>query len=108
MLLPFIGALGAYLSKRAGGARSTIVISGIFPALAFFVILLLTMPFTAFLEHGLDAAARSVFDSLICEPFGRLGVVAGWVLMPGACLMLGAQAYLFTSRKLTQRGVAGN
>ena len=108
LLLPFVGALGAYLSDRAGGTKRAVVISGIFPAFAFFVVLLLVIPFMGILEHGLDAGARSVFDSLTCEPFGRLGVVAGWVLVPGTCLWIGVQACLFFSRRLTPPGVATN
>lgn len=107
MLLPFVGALGAYLSGRAGGTRLAMIVSGIFPALAFFVVLLLVLPYIGFLEHGLEANVRSVFDNLINEPFGRLGVVAGWVLVPGACLLIGVQAYLLISRRLAQRGLAG-
>lgn len=106
ILLPFVGALGAYLSSRAGGTRRAVIVSGIFPALAFFVVLLLVLPFMGFLEHGLEANARSVFDNLINEPFGRLGVVAGWVLVPGFCLLIGVQAYLLISRRLISGGVA--
>lgn len=103
MLLPFVGALGAYLSSRAGGTRPAIITSGIFPALAIFVVLLLVLPYLGFLEHRLEANARFVFDNLINEPFGRLGVVAGWVLVPGVSLMIGVQAYLLISRQLNQR-----
>ena len=100
ILLPFVGALGAYLSSRAGGTRRAMIVSGMFPALAFFVVLLLVLPFTGLLEHGLEANARSVFDNLTNEPFGRLGVVAGWVLVPGACLFIGAWAYLLIQKQL--------
>lgn len=102
MLLPFVGALGAYLSSRAGGTRPTTIVAGIFPALALFAVLLLVLPFMGFLEHGLAVNARSVFHSLTDEPFGRLGVMAGWVLVPGFSLMIGVQAYLLISRRLTQ------
>lgn len=106
MMLPFVGALGAYLSRRAGGTRSAIVVSGIFPALAFCAVLLLVLPFMEFLEHGLETNARAVFHSWTSEPFGRVAVVAGWVLVPGACLLIGVQAYLLISRGLAQRGGA--
>jgi hypothetical protein len=106
MLLPFVGALGAYLSSRAGGTRRVIIVSGIFPALAFFVVLLLVLPFMGFLEHGLEVNARSVFHSLTDEPFGRLGVMAGWVLVPAVSLMIGVQAYLLISRRPSQRSIA--
>jgi hypothetical protein len=102
LLLPFVGALGAYLSNRAGGTKRAALISGIFPAFAFFAVLLLVIPFMGILEHGLDAGAGSVFDSLTGEPFGRLGVVAGWVLVPGTCLWIGVQTCLFISRRLTR------
>lgn len=108
ILLPFVGALGAYLSSRAGGTRSAAVLSGIFPALAFFVVLLFVIPFTGILEHGLEANARSVFENLINEPFGKLGVVVGWALVPGVSLLIGVQTYLLVSQKLTQRGIASN
>ena len=106
MLLPFVGALGAYLSSRAGGTRRAAIVCGVFPALAFFAILLLVMPYMEILEHRLEPSARSVFHSLTSEPFGRLAVIAGWVLVPGACLLIGVQAYLLISRRLAQRGVA--
>ena len=108
MLLPFVGALGAYLSSRAGGTRPAIIVSGIFPALAISGVLLLVLPYMGFLEHGLEANARSVFGNLINEPLGRLGVVAGWVLVPGFCLLIGVQAYLLISRRLSRRGIAGH
>ena len=108
MLLPFVGALGAYLSSRAGGSRAAIVVSGVFPALAFFTILLVVIPYVEILEHGLEPNVRSIFQSWTGEPFGRLGVIAGWAVVPGACLFIGVQAYLLVSKRLAQRGVAGH
>jgi len=93
MLLPLVGALGGYLSRRAGGTRHTIITSGTFPALAFGAVLFVVLPFMGFLEHGLEAGARSLFHTWTTEPFGVLGVVAGWVIVPGACLLIGALAY---------------
>ncbi len=106
MMLPFVGGLGAYLSRRAGGTRSTVIISGTFPALAFFIALLFVLPFMGFLEHGLEANARSVFETLTNEPFGRLGVVTVWVLVPGACLFVGVLICLLILRQLTPRDIA--
>ena len=106
IMLPFVGALGAYLSRRAGGTDSTVIISGLFPALAFFIALLFVLPFMGFLEHGLEANARSAFQTLTNEPFGRLGVLAGWVLVPGACLFIGVLLCLLILRRLNPRDVA--
>jgi hypothetical protein len=103
MMLPFVGAFGAFLSSRAGGTRPAIIVSGVFPALTFFVVLLIGLPFMEFLEHGVEPNARSVFDNLLNEPFGRLGVVAGWVLVPGACLLIGVQTYLHLARRVASR-----
>jgi hypothetical protein len=93
ILLPLVGALGAYLSSRAGGTRQAIITSGIFPALAFAAVLLFCIPFMGLLEHGLERGARPLFHSWSTEPFGALGVVAGWVLVPGVSLLIGVLAY---------------
>ncbi|HKW64123.1 MAG TPA: hypothetical protein VJN89_16345 [Candidatus Acidoferrum sp.] len=108
IMLPFVGALGAYLSRRAGGSREAIIVSGTFPALAFFTILLLVIPYVEILEHGLEPSARSVFHSLTSAPFGHLGVIAGWALVPGVCLLIGVLAYLFVSKRLSQRSIASH
>src|SRR5256885_4920337 len=39
--LPFLGALGAYISSRAGGSRGTALLASIFPALALTLTFLL-------------------------------------------------------------------
>ena len=100
LLLPFVGALGAHLSKRAGGTRRAVILSGVFPALAFSAALLVVIPFAGILEHGLSGDARSFFHSWTAEPFGALGVIAGWVLAPGAFLLLGVLAYSSLTRSL--------
>jgi hypothetical protein len=53
MVLPFIGALGACLFMRAGGTLREIVISGVFPAVAWLTIVLVVLSFAASLGHGL-------------------------------------------------------
>src|SRR5437879_10448724 len=47
MALPLIGALGAALSRRAGGTLKEIVISGVFPAVAWLAIVFLLLSFAA-------------------------------------------------------------
>ena len=80
MALPFLGALGAYLSRRAGGTRRDIVISGVFPALSWMTILVLLLSVAASREHGLQASTA---------PLGPLWITAVLVLIPGACLLMG-------------------
>jgi hypothetical protein len=93
MMLPLVGALGAYLSKRAGGTRQAMMLSALFPAMVFFAVLLVVIAFGTFLEHGLQAGAGDLFDDFISEPFGRLGVLVCWGLVPGVFLLMGVLGF---------------
>jgi hypothetical protein len=84
MVLPFLGALGARLSRRAGGTLRDIIISGVFPALAWLTIVLISLSFAASLEHGLETLFAWV---------GPLELIALLVLIPGAALLMGVLAY---------------
>jgi hypothetical protein len=81
MMLPLFGALGAYVSLRAGGSARTILVSGIFPLLSlggcFFVILPLSIVLDRSLAFHLTTA-------------GFLGLLLSWVVAPGAALLTGA------------------
>jgi hypothetical protein len=79
--LPLFGAMGAYLSLRAGGSTRAILFSGVFPVLmlvgCFFVILPVSL----------------VIDRNVAFHFkmeGFLNILIGWVLIPGAALLIGA------------------
>jgi hypothetical protein len=93
MALPLIGALGAGLSRRAGGTLREIIISGAFPALALSTILLITLSFAASLGHGLEA---------VTAPVGPVGLITVLVLIPGACLLLGVLAYHAAAKRWTK------
>ena len=82
MVLPFVGALGAWLSRRAGGTRRDVVISGVFPALAWLTIVLIVLSFIA--SPGVGT---------LIEPVGLVGLIAVLVLIPGASLLIGVLAY---------------
>lgn len=92
-LLPLVGALGAHLSKRAGGTQQAVITSATFPALTFGAVLMLVLPVMGLLEHGMEKSARPFFHAWTTEPIGVLGVVAGWVVMPGVSLLIGVLAY---------------
>jgi hypothetical protein len=81
MTLPLFGALGAYVSLRAGGSARAILFSGLFPLLSlaacFFVILPLSIVLDRTLAFHLTLA-------------GFLGLLLGWVEAPGAALLVGA------------------
>jgi hypothetical protein len=93
MALPLIGALGAGLSRRAGGTLREIIISGVFPALAWLTIVLVVLSFAASLGRGLE---------VVTAPVGPVGLITLLVLIPGACLLLGVLAYYAVARQWTK------
>jgi hypothetical protein len=96
--LPLVGAMGAYLSHRAGGSRGAIFSSIIFPVLPFLASILLVFPVSL------------AFDRLIghnMAPMALLLALPGWVLIPSAALLVGGlPVQLFLSRRLASRGTA--
>jgi hypothetical protein len=93
MVLPFVGALGARLSSRAGGTLRETVISGVFPALAWLTIVLIVLSFAASLERGVET---------VIAPVGPVGLIAVLVLIPGACLLLGVMVYHAAAKRWTK------
>jgi hypothetical protein len=83
--LPVFGALGAYWSRRAGGRVRARIAAGVFPVLmlagAFFMILPIAILFD-----------RNIPFSMFVTSFGLM--LLGWVLIPGAALLLGALPFL--------------
>ena len=93
MVLPFLGALGARLSRRAGGTLRDIIVSGVFPALAWLTIVLIILSFAASLGHDLKA---------VTAPVGPVGLISVLVLIPGACLLLGVLVYHAAGKRWTK------
>ena len=93
MALPFIGALGAALSRRAGGTLREIIISGVFPALAWLTIVLVVLSFAASLGRGLQA---------VTAPVGPARLILLLVLSPAACLLAGVLAYSAVAERWTK------
>ncbi len=82
--LPFLGALGAYISSRAGGSRGVVLLASIFPSLALTATFLLMFPIGFIIERiiGIPVDFRIVAVALL-----RDGV--DWILVPGAALLAG-------------------
>jgi hypothetical protein len=93
MSLPLIGAMGAYLSNRAGGSQRAAFCSVVFPVLPYLVFFLLALPVMAVFN---DRLAHNIM-------FGALFVgLFAWVLVPGAALLTGGLlARLYLSRQQT-------
>jgi hypothetical protein len=95
--LPLIGAMGAYLSNRAGGSQRAVFSSIVFPVLPYLVFFLVALPVMAvFNEH---LAHNIMFGALFVGLFA-------WVLAPGAALLAGGLlAQVFLSRRLDSRRI---
>jgi hypothetical protein len=81
--LPIVGAMGAYLSRRAQGPISARLIAGLFPVLAMLITMSLILPW------GLAVDGLS-FLRLVYLGIG----VTNWVMVPGAALLVGALPFL--------------
>ena len=75
-----IGAMGAYLSSRAGASRRGTFVSIAFPVLPYFVFFLAAFPVCVILD---DHVAHNVMLSALC-----IGLLA-WVVLPGIALLAG-------------------
>jgi hypothetical protein len=80
ILLPLVGAIGAYLSWRAGGSLRAILLSMVFPVLPFLASILVVLPVSL------------IFDRFIAHniaPMSLIFALFGWVPAPAAPLLAG-------------------
>jgi hypothetical protein len=98
--LPFIGAMGAYLSNRAGGSQRAMLSSIVFPVLPYLFFFLLALPVTAIFNDRLGH--NIMFLALF------VGLLA-WVVAPGAALLTGGLlTKTFLSRRSDARRMLSN
>jgi hypothetical protein len=102
--LPFFGALGAYLSSRVGGSRGTALLVSVFPVLALTAAFLLMFPIGLIIERF---AGNHVDFGIVATALLRDGI--GWLLIPGAALLLGGLVvhFLFSLQSSSQDTVIG-
>jgi hypothetical protein len=80
LVLPLIGAAGAYLSRRAQGSGWRVYLAGAFPALAILGVFLLILPF------------RLAIDPYVVHDFelgALVSVILSWTVLPGIALCIG-------------------
>jgi len=95
LTLPFIGALGAYLSHRAGGHPRVVFSSIVFPVLPYLAFFVIALPIALILD---DHIAHNLMIPTI---FVGLGA---WVIFPGAALLAGGwPVQHFTTRHSSDR-----
>jgi hypothetical protein len=100
LLLPLIGALGAYMSRRAGGSARTVFLSIVFPILPYLAFFLIGLPVALILD---DHVAHN-----ITIPAFFVGLSA-WVIFPAAALLAGGwPVHFFASRRLISSRSAGS
>jgi hypothetical protein len=87
--LLFVGAIAAYLSRRAGGTLRTSLLSSIFPVLPIAAVFLVAIPTGLIVGHP-------IAYGIVAEKI--LYMALGWVLAPAAALLTGA---LFVHRFLS-------
>jgi hypothetical protein len=102
--LPFFGALGTYVSSRAGGSRGTVLLASVFPALALTAAFLLMFPIGLTIER---ITGNQVDFSLVATALLRDGI--GWILVPGAVLLVGGLLahFLFNPRSSSRDTTIG-
>lgn len=86
----FFGALGAFLSRRAGGSRLARIVAGTFPAIVMFGICVVAIPVSAFSEPN---------PYVLHHPAGLALAVVIWAGAPGITLLAGASPFLRETRR---------
>lgn len=85
VMLPVIGALAAYLSRRGDGRRPALIVAALFPCLVFVGLFILGLTVTVLSRH--PTPPRELF-------FAFAVAELNWIVIPGAALFLGALPFL--------------
>jgi hypothetical protein len=100
--LPFFGALGAYVSSRAGGSRGIVLLASVFPVLALTAAFLLMFPIGMIVERitGSHVDFSDVAIALLMNGID-------WLLVPGVALLVGGLfVHLLFSRRSSSQDTA--
>ncbi len=94
--LVLVGAIAAYLSRRAGSTMRTALLSSIFPVVPFAVVFLFAIPIGLVVGHAIaySIVAKQIFNMAL-----------GWVLAPAAALLVGGWlVHQLSGRRSSRQG----
>lgn len=80
LLLPLIGAVGAYMSRRAQGVGWRVYLAASLPALALGALFLLLFPLSFVLDRQVPLQIKGT---------ALVAMMVGWVVLPGIALCMG-------------------
>ncbi|HTZ49139.1 MAG TPA: permease prefix domain 1-containing protein [Verrucomicrobiae bacterium] len=80
VMLPAVGAIGAYLSRQARACGWQVYLAGLFPAFAIACVLLVVFPWGLFIE---------THEGHEFSWFGLVLMTLNWVILPGIALLAG-------------------
>ena len=85
---PLFGAIGAYMSRRAGGDRRACLVASMFPSIVMLVLFCLGLYVDAIVNRQYSPISLVAVFGLTCF----------WILLPGLALLLGALPFLKAPR----------
>jgi hypothetical protein len=99
LILPLVGVLGAYLSKRGGGSLGATILASIFPVLPFATVFLIAIPVGLSSEHAVPhtIVAAAFYEAML-----------GWVLAPAVALLIGGLLVHFAFSRRSQSGLVAS
>jgi hypothetical protein len=98
LAMPLFGALGAYLSFRAGGGRRARFASGLFPLLAVPAAVLTSLGAGMVINLNLSSAPHATPGAFPTRSAVAIVVLSG-VVVQSAALLLGALPFLRASKR---------
>jgi hypothetical protein len=89
LLLPFLGAAGAYWSSRAGARPAQRLVAGLFPSIGLTVMLIVMFAGAMVVDRQVPAHVKLV---------GMAVFVSNWIVLPALALLLGVLPFLRVQR----------
>lgn len=88
LVLPLIGGMGAYISRRFGGGWTTRILVALSPVLLMAAMMHLSLFLWLFIDRAEVTRSLHIWASMVLN----------WVFLPGIALLLGAMPFLLDRR----------